>query len=57
MMPYLERVLNVRRGEFTPASLLFVYLFLALFCYIMGQSVGDAMFLSAFPTYLPHVIT
>ncbi|HTG60194.1 MAG TPA: Npt1/Npt2 family nucleotide transporter [Terriglobia bacterium] len=56
MIPYLERVLNVRRGEFTPASLLFLYLFLALFCYIMGQSVGDAMFLSAFPTYLPHVI-
>jgi len=56
MMPYLERVLNVRRGEFTPASLLFLYLFLAIGCYLMGASVGDAMFLSAFPTYLPHVI-
>jgi AAA family ATP:ADP antiporter len=56
MMPYLERVLNVRRAEFTPASLLFLYLFLVIGCYIMGQSVGDAMFLSAFPTYLPHVI-
>jgi AAA family ATP:ADP antiporter len=56
MMPYLERVLNVRRGEFTPASLLFLYLFLAIGCYIMGTSVGDALFLSAFPTYLPHVI-
>jgi ATP:ADP antiporter, AAA family len=56
MMPYLERLLNVRRGEFTPASLLFLYLFLAIGCYIMGTSVGDALFLSAFPTYLPHVI-
>jgi len=56
MIPYLERVLNVRRNEFVPASLLFLYLFLVIGCYIMGQSVGDAMFLSAFPTYLPHVI-
>ena len=56
MIPYLERVLNVRRGEFRPASLLFLYLFLAIGCYIMGTAVGDAMFLSAFPTYLPHAI-
>ncbi len=56
MIPYLERILNVRRGEFTPALLLFLYLFLAIGCYIMGTTVGDTMFLSAFPTYLPHVI-
>jgi hypothetical protein len=56
MIPYLEKALNVKRGEFRPASLLFLYLFLAIGCYVMGQAVGDAMFLSAFPAYLPHVI-
>src|ERR1700693_211335 len=56
MMPYVEKALNVRREEFRPASLLFLYLFLAIAVYIMGQTVGDALFLSAFPTYLPHVI-
>jgi len=56
MIPYIERALNVRREEFRPASLLFLYLFLVIGCYIMGQAVGDALFLSAFPTYLPHVI-
>ena len=56
MMPYLEKALNVRRQEFRPASLLFLYLFLAIGVYIMGQTVGDALFLSAFPTYLPQVI-
>ena len=56
MSRYLERVLNVRRGEFRTAFLLFLYLFLAIGCYYMGVSVGDALFLNAFPTYLPHVI-
>ncbi len=56
MTAYFERALNIRRGEFTPASMLFLYLFFAIGCYIMGQSVGDALFLSAFPSYLPHVI-
>lgn len=56
MMPYLEKALNVRREELRPASLLFLYLFLAIGVYIMGQTVGDALFLSAFPTYLPQVI-
>ena len=56
VMGYVQRVLNVRREEFGPASLLFLYLFLAIGCYIMGQAVGDALFLSAFPTYLPHGI-
>jgi AAA family ATP:ADP antiporter len=54
MTPYLERLLNVRRKELAPASLLFLYLFLAIGCYIMGQSAGDALFLSAFRNYLPH---
>lgn len=56
MIPYVEKALNVRREEFRPSSLLFLYLFLVIGCYIMGQAVGDALFLSAFPTYLPHVI-
>jgi len=56
MIPYLEKTLNLRRDEFAPASLLFLYLFLMIGCYVMGKSVGDAMFLSAFPTYLPHAI-
>ena len=55
MIPHVERLLNVRRGEFTPASLLFLYLFLAIGCYIMGMAVGRATFLSAFRNYLPHV--
>ena len=56
MIPYLEKTLNVRRDEFAPASLLFLYLFLTIGCYIMGQSVGDAMFLKRYPNYLPHAI-
>jgi AAA family ATP:ADP antiporter len=53
---HLERALNVKREELAPAALLFLYLFFAIGCYIMGQSVGDALFLSAFPNYLPHGI-
>ncbi len=56
MIRYLERALNVKREELAPAALLFVYLFFAIGCYIMGQSVGDALFLSEFPNYLPHGI-
>ena len=56
MIPYLEKTLNLRRDEFAPASLLFLYLFLMIGCYFMGQSVFDAKFLKAFPNYLPHAI-
>ena len=56
MIGYLEKALNVRRHEFAPALLLFLYLFLVIAFYMMGQSVGDALFLNAFPNYLPHVI-
>jgi AAA family ATP:ADP antiporter len=55
MIPYLEKTLNVRRDELAPASLLFLYLFLIIGCYSMGQAVGDAIFLKAFRNYLPHV--
>jgi AAA family ATP:ADP antiporter len=53
---YVERALNVKRDELAPAALLFLYLFFAIGCYIMGQSAGDALFLSAYPSYLPHGI-
>jgi len=56
MTAYLEKALNMRRREFVPAFLLFLYLFLVIDTYIMGQSVGDALFLSVFPNYLPHAI-
>jgi len=56
MIRYVEKALNVKREELAPAGLLFLYLFFAIGCYIMGQSVGDALFLSAFRTYLPHGI-
>jgi AAA family ATP:ADP antiporter len=52
----LESTLSIKREELAPAVLLFLYLFFAIGCYIIGQSVGDALFLSAFPNYLPHGI-
>ena len=56
MTTYLMKALNLRRNEFVPASLLFSYLFLSLATYIMGVSVGTALFLSAYPDNLPHVM-
>jgi AAA family ATP:ADP antiporter len=56
MTTYLEKALNLRRHEFVPASILFGYLFLSLATYIMGLSVGTALFLSAYPDNLPHVM-
>lgn len=53
MIEYIEKTLNVRRSEFGTASLLFLYLFLIIGCYIMGQAAGKAMFLKAYPTGLP----
>src|SRR5438874_1845082 len=50
------RVLGVRPGEGRPASLLFFYLFLMIGAYIMGQAVGDALFLSVFPRHLPYAM-
>jgi AAA family ATP:ADP antiporter len=55
-MRYLESALGVKQEEMAPAVLLFLYLFFAIGCYIMAQAAGDALFLSAFPRYLPHVI-
>jgi ATP:ADP antiporter, AAA family len=56
MMEFLEKALNVRRSEFGPAFLLFAYLFSAIGSYVMAMSVGDAMFLNAYPRFLPQVI-
>src|SRR5512140_2200603 len=56
MISYLEKALNVRRNELLPASLLFLYLFLVIGAYVIGQSAGDALFLSKFSHYLPHAI-
>ncbi len=56
MIRYLERALNLRREELPPALLLFAYLFLVIAFYTMGQAVGDALFLNAFPDYLPQAI-
>jgi HEAT repeat protein len=46
----------MRRGETAPASLLFFYLFLVMGAFYMGQSVGNALFLSKFPYHLPYVM-
>jgi AAA family ATP:ADP antiporter len=56
MMASVQKMLGVRREELLPASLLFLYLFLVIGAYIMGQSVGDALFLSVYPKHLPHAI-
>ncbi len=56
MIGYLEKALNLRRNELVPASLLFGYLFLVIAAYKTGTSVAKALFLSAFPNYLPHAI-
>ncbi len=57
MIAYLEKVLNVRRNELGPASMLFLYLFLMIGCYYMGTSVGKSLYLKALTkTYLPHAI-
>jgi ATP:ADP antiporter, AAA family len=53
MIEFVEKALNVRRSELGPASLLSLYLFLIIGCYIMGQSIGKAMFLKVYPTGLP----
>src|SRR2546425_983100 len=42
--------------EVAPASLLFFYLFLIIGAYIMGQAVGNALFLEVFPRHLPYAM-
>jgi AAA family ATP:ADP antiporter len=47
---------NLRRDEVGPASLLFFYLFLMIGAYLMGQAVGDSLFLSVYPKHLPYAM-
>jgi AAA family ATP:ADP antiporter len=56
MIAHVGRTFGMRREEFGPASLLFFYLFLMVGGFYMGQSVGDALFLSVFPRHLPYAM-
>ncbi len=53
MINRVGRLFALRREAAVPASLLFFYLFLVMGAYMMGQAVGDALFLDRFPTQLP----
>ena len=56
MTQVLERVLNLRRGDFGRAGLLFLYLFLVLTTYVAGRVARDALFLDQFrASQLPYV--
>jgi AAA family ATP:ADP antiporter len=48
MVRALERVLNLRPGEFRRGILLFAYLFLVITSYVVGKAARDAMFLDRF---------
>ena len=56
MMTHVQRMFSMRRDEVGPASLLFFYLFLTIGGYMMGQAVGNALFLSVFPKHLPYAM-
>ena len=52
----IGRTLGIRRNEVGPASVLFFYLFLIIGAYVMGQAVGNALFLEVFPKHLPYAM-
>lgn len=57
MIEYVGRIFSLKRDEVVPASLLFLYLFVAVGAFVgMGQAVGDTLFLSVFPTHLPRAM-
>jgi AAA family ATP:ADP antiporter len=56
MINQIGRMLSVRRDEAGPAALLFFYLFIVMGAYLMGQAVGDALFLQEFPRQLPYAM-
>jgi AAA family ATP:ADP antiporter len=56
MINRIGRILSVRRDEAGPAALLFFYLFIVMGAYLMGQAVGDALFLQEFPKQLPYAM-
>lgn len=48
MIRGLERLLNLRPGEFSRGFLLFLYLFLVISSYVAGKNARDALFLGHF---------
>lgn len=56
MTTHVQRIFSMRREEVAPASLLFSYLFLIIGAYLMGQAVGDSLFLSVYPKHLPYAM-
>jgi AAA family ATP:ADP antiporter len=48
MANIIERLLNLRRGDFGRGILLFIYLFLIIASYVVGKAARDAMFLAEF---------
>src|SRR5512146_3251165 len=56
MINNIGRLFTMRRDEILPASILFFYLFLVTGTYLMGQAVGDALFLQEFPKHLPYAM-
>jgi AAA family ATP:ADP antiporter len=56
MITHVQRMFSMRRDEVGPASLLFFYLFLIIGAYLMGQAVGDSLFLSVYPKHLPYAM-
>ncbi|MGH9509132.1 MAG: hypothetical protein ACRD2M_04285, partial [Terriglobales bacterium] len=57
MIRLLERVLNLRPGDFGRGSLLFLYLLLVIASYVIGKVARDALFLDKFKAVdLPWVV-
>lgn len=55
MVGFIERLLNLRRGDFDRGFLLFLYLFFVLTSYMVGKVARDALFLDKFKaTQLPY---
>ena len=61
MIRGLERLLNLRPGEFSRGFLLFLYLFLIISSYVLGKAARDALFLAKFTpiqlTYADMTVT
>lgn len=57
MVRFLERLLNLHRGDFGRGALLFAYLFLIISSYVIGKAARSAFFLGKFQAeQLPFVI-
>jgi AAA family ATP:ADP antiporter len=55
MIRGLERLLNLRPGEFSRGFLLFLYLFLVIASYVVGKAARDALFLDKYSaSQLPY---